>query len=241
MAIETRKTVDRYIAFKIESEIIDRIAELFARDGLQPSIVFNMSDDTEISTNSFDELKKFPNTKERRIEEVKASSLYSQSPRIELTFRDAEEYGGKVSYTVTGEDRTVLHLTSEIDSIISAARMWWTPIVSRTPYLKGVESGSQGALLILSSVCMLMTMSGSLSDATRASLTTAWQTMAGVFLVWSGINWTARFIFPAASFATGQGVGRFKMRENWRLLVLLATVVGVAGGLITLKLEWLVK
>jgi hypothetical protein len=157
---------------------------------------------------------------------------------VALRFSDSST--SSVSYSVSGDQRDVFFLSSELDDAIARTRMWYSRIAHAD-----VVQLLIGLLLALFVGALLLTgvlaLTGQLGDKPTTARDTAIGNLLGYGLLFSVIllgslaNRIKRRLFPVGIFAWGEGSNRLQRLAFWRnvfgLGVMLAVIVEVTVGL----------
>ncbi|MCO4053050.1 MAG: hypothetical protein HEQ16_03130 [Bosea sp.] len=242
MPSKTSKSINRYVAFKLDGGGIDRIVSIFSQYERGYNIKFKLSDKSVVSTDDVNVLKKFPNINERRIQEVSFKADFAlNKPSIEITFSYAEGAGARINYDLSGDDKDVLHISSEFETLISSLKLIYSPLVVRNNYAIGAEFVLKGLLFTLMVSLSLIIIFYKDNIPPSAPIHKALNLIWYIFVSSLFYMPILRFLFPPTCFAIGQGVNRYEAKTFWRITVLLALVIGVVGSLVAVKLEWLVK
>jgi hypothetical protein len=242
MPSKTSKSITRYVSFRVNEGTIDRIFNIFHQYGQSVSIKMQLSDNSELRTDDIDDIKKFANTKNRRIISLEFNSSYkSDGPSIELSFKEYESVGACIDYKLSGENRDVVHISNEIETIITFSKPIYSFLVTRSHYAIGVEIGLKIILLPLIVASIILSKLFIEEAIIQNYITNIMIFIWGVWIFIIVYLPILRFFIPPASFEVGQGIARYEMKKFWRIGVLLSLIIGIIGSLLAVKLEWLVK
>jgi hypothetical protein len=91
--------------------------------------MFACSDDSVITAgDDLNRLLTFPNSDIRRIVRVKLNNGYKSDTRLEFDAWEAFSVDPRITYEIVGEDKDVLHLSSQLDQILANCFLWYSPI-----------------------------------------------------------------------------------------------------------------
>lgn len=193
--------------------------------------VVQFSDGSNLRTISLDEILNLPNSPERRITSITVNTpSWYRYLTARVSFRSYSTLPS-VEYEVSGEASAALHLADKLDQRLLGLRQWYTPILRVNFFYM--------ALLLVFGLILYATVAATVNDTPNDANLTWWQASLGLFLyfvapllVATFLDWLRRKLFPTSTFAIGQGVGRNKTLNFWRVAVLLALLVSVISGLI---------
>lgn len=242
MPSKTSKSIIRYVAFKLDGGGIDRIVNIFTHYERVLNIKFQLSDKSVINTDDVNVLKNFANINERRINSVRFKTEFaSNKPSIEIVFSAEIDNGAQIYYDISGDDKEVLHISNEIETIISSLKPVYSGLVVRNNYAIGVEGALKICIFIfiVSITLIILFSKENIPPAAPIHKVSVW--VWYIFVASMIYMPILRFLFPPTCFAIGQGINRYEAKKFWRITVLLALAIGVIGSLAAVKLEWLVK
>lgn len=231
----TTKQDERFSAFVIDVDCIERLWKLFESYQCSVSAEFGCSDKTRIECNQLAPLKEFQNSTARRILFIEFSGERN-GLRTSIVFEEKQEYGGYIRYSVRGKDSEVLHMSRAIEEIIASTRMWYSSLVAFEPYHKGMLQGayssfSLAATTVSGALAALFYLGPSASRAHYLQIALA----VSLFLIVSPALAPPiiRFLFPAAIFAIGDGKARAENARFWRNIIGGGVILAIVVGLIT--------
>ncbi len=193
------------------------------------------SDGSYLHTSSVDEVSNLPNSRDRRITSLRVSEpFWVTDLRVRVSFTNSRSLPS-VEYEVRGEASKALHLADKLDQRLLAVRQWYTPILrlSFTVIAIGIVFLSFLAAYLIGAAFQTE------ANSTEVNLWAAAIVVfipLGVVAVGALLDWLRNTLFPAATFAIGQGVARNKTLNFWRtflgIVVGIGLVLNVVGGLL---------
>ena len=224
--------------FVVTPESLKRICELFETRIGPVAISAECADDVTREFNGLSELKKYSNTKAKRILNllVRASSSdYRKTGRI--NFID-EWYFGGTKIEIEARDDVVERLRSEILDVVSSHRPWYN-LVAKTDVANLALCLSAGSIIVFLCYAALFAPSKptsvDMSPRQTAIGYLAMAVMVGICVLLTSVAYLfKRKLFPRASFLIGQEAAHYQIMEKWRWNAVLGFVVSVAAGLLVL-------
>ncbi|MGD0639957.1 MAG: hypothetical protein ABR878_00770 [Roseiarcus sp.] len=239
----TTKRHECYQAFDLDVAAIDTIWKIIQDYGHSPKVVFSCSDNSTIESLNLDTLTKFTNTDDRQICSVTFRCTGYAPPQIELSFTRYKDYGACIKYSISGDDKDVLHVSRSLNDVIRNCGVWYSTLTAMSPYEYGARSASLTALglallliVVVSFYFIYISPEIMKSDSVR-NATIIIGGISNILLFFISIvrfsNPIIQKLFPPAVFEIGVGMKRSESSKYWRNFigggVILAILTGLAA------------
>lgn len=223
---------------KSQNDPYDKIREKDLAEASQKCLTVSyslgLSDDSSISTASLETVIGQTNTRHRLIRSISASiSGYygAASTDVRVTFESRGPLSFPVSYRVSGEDRTVLHVADRLEQLLETTKPWYNP-VSSASFATNVFFIGTIILVLLLLFDDTITKNFDEEESFADAIGTILLLLVGIYTIIGLVGATIwdsvfrKFLFPSDLFVIGHGKERFTRLKFLQKLVFLTIGVG---------------
>lgn len=222
-------------AFVLDEKDIKILWELLDKTCPVYEAKIHCSDEITRTYKDIKELLDYPNPKKS---EIISLELYGASENGETTadILIASPYSKKLSFTLKGEERTIAALRADIINHFDGLRPWYSKLATFDSFILwmiiffSIIVGGK----LLNPEATIPKLSGSQVIATLLLSAIA---CGLLYTLANLIGKIAKYCFPIASFAIGQGSKRHAVAENIRWSVLVCFVVSAAVSSLFLYIQ----
>lgn len=241
MALKCSKSVSKRIAFSLSAETLKSLVRFLETISDEFLIKVGLSDGSELTCPSPDDVIGLPNTKERRITRLTLSTKWGSDPSVRVVFREVSY--DSVAYEITGDDERVCYIADKLDEMLESTRQWYTRLAFMDFELVMLQILAAVILTGVLALAIIASRAKALShevreDSVRDVLlrSVVWLLIPVTFGFGAMTNRVRKWLFPISSFLVGQGVDRQKSAELWRSIIAVGFGIGltvsIIGGLL---------
>ena len=234
-AVSLRYRISRSLslAFVLDEPALQRLDAFLSGNGGKREYEVELSDSATVDCPTIADVRGLPNVKHHSIVSIEASARWPGSSGIHASFGSSTSYIGPIRYGVIGDEKNAYDLSRRFEQFVASVTQWYSPMTRA-----GV-----GTFMILTVVLFLSflvwavashfaTLSSEPPTITLSDTAVVVAVMAFFFVAPWLLNAARGWLFPASTFAIGQGLDRHRIRGYVRSGVLGAIGLAVIGGII---------
>lgn len=221
----TTKERDYYKAFALDAELLDQLNDLaleFCSEGLLFTI--HASDDTKIEAMDVEDVKKFPNAKNRKIRKLDATTPYDSKLKIEIRFNYFRD--GYINLIVSGDERDVMIAFSKLEEAIVSNFSSLSYLTRMPPLHKGIWGT---ALFIVIAGISVTNVTN--PDFREENEILVYAIQIGAVFALLFYQTFVNLLIPHETFTLGAGIRRARAYSTRKTVVFGTLVLGVVASI----------
>lgn len=233
MKNEASKTRSLDIAFVVDAELLNRLAEILGETSDTLEYTVKYSDGTSVRYADMQEITGQPNSNQRSMVSLIAGTA-GEKPKSAFVNLKKDD-SPSLEYTVFGTQRDVIYFANQLDDWVAATRQWYSRFLSSEKTMSG-----GGALLFIAAIALPIYGLDRLTHffpALGSKGPYGWLALPLLALM-GFLEYLILRLFPRGTFAIGHGAKRHQVFVYVRNTVLGGLVLSVIASVLA---NWITK